>query len=73
MKLKFALERVSMSAEKTQHARNACKPFVEFQLEKVLGQSDRTKVMALLGRYEYETNINPCARHFGHDRFTVLV
>lgn len=41
-----------MSAEASKHASNVPNPFVNFELEKVLSQSDRNKFIALLGRYE---------------------
>ena len=45
-----------MSSEASQHSKNVSNPFVNFELEKVLSQSDRNKFMALLGRYECRCN-----------------
>lgn len=42
-----------MSSEAIEHASNPSNPFVNFELEKVLSENDRTKYMALLGRYVY--------------------
>lgn len=41
-----------MSSEAAKHASNVSNPFMNFELEKVLSQSDRNKFIALLGRYD---------------------
>ena len=40
-----------MSSEASEHGVSPPNPFANFELEKVLSESDRTKYMALLGRY----------------------